>query len=406
MGRDYYQVLGVQKDATDDDLKKAYRKLAIKFHPDKNPGDKQAAATEKFKEVAEAYDVLTDPQKRQIYDAYGEEGLKGGAPPPGTPGAGGFSGGGGGMPGGYHGMDDEAARKIFESLFGGGLGGMFGGMGGMGGGGMAGGGGGAGGPRVRIFQSGPGAGGGGGPPNQRFRGSSFTGGMPDDDEGMGGMGGGFGGFGGIPGMAGMGGMGGMPGGGGSSFRRRQPVEPQKVEVPLSLTLEELYSGCTKRRKVTRNIVDGASGKTLAVEETLEIPVKAGWKDGTRVTFTGKGDEVPGQPAQDIVFVVRQKPHGVYTREGDDLVATVMLPLSKALGGGPIDIKALDNRVLRVPLKEVVRPGYERVVVGEGMPSSKTGAKGNLRLRFNIQFPRKLLSEAERQQLEALLRDKM
>lgn len=76
MGRDYYQVLGVQKDATDDDLKKAYRKLAIKFHPDKNPGDKQAAATEKFKEVAEAYDVLTDPQKRQIYDAYGEEGLK------------------------------------------------------------------------------------------------------------------------------------------------------------------------------------------------------------------------------------------------------------------------------------------------------------------------------------------
>jgi curved DNA-binding protein CbpA len=119
---------------------------------DKNPGDKQAAATEKFKEVAEAYDVLTDPQKRQIYDAYGEEGLKGGAPPPGTPGAGGFSGGGGGMPGGYHGMDDEAARKIFESLFGGGLGGMFGGMGGMGG--MGGGGGGAGGPRVRIFQSG------------------------------------------------------------------------------------------------------------------------------------------------------------------------------------------------------------------------------------------------------------
>lgn len=137
-------------------------------------------------------------------------------------------------------------------------------------------------------------------------------------------------------MAGMGGMGGMPGGGGGSFRRRQPVEPQKVEVrpcwsycllhllelpllrcclavaepvgcrmvvglstlhhppshsppsqvPLSLTLEELYSGCTKRRKVTRNIVDGASGKTLAVEETLEIPVKAGWKDGTRVTFTG------------------------------------------------------------------------------------------------------------------------
>ena len=103
--------------------------------------------------------MLSDPDKRKIYDAYGEEGLKGGAPPPGTPGGGfaGFAGapggGGGGGGGVYHGMDDEAARKIFESLFGGGLGGMFGGMGGMGGGGMGGGGGG-GGPRVRIFQTG------------------------------------------------------------------------------------------------------------------------------------------------------------------------------------------------------------------------------------------------------------
>ncbi|EFN59562.1 hypothetical protein CHLNCDRAFT_18104 [Chlorella variabilis] len=340
MGKDYYKILGVDREATEDQLKKAYRRLAIKYHPDKNPGEKQEAATEKFKEVSEAYDVLSDPDKRKIYDAYGEEGLKGGAPPPGTPGGGfaGFAGapggGGGGGGGVYHGMDDEAARKIFESLFGGGLGGMFGGMGGMGGGGMGGG------------------GGGGGP-------------------------------------------------------RRQPALPAlPAPVPLALTLEELYSGCTKRRKVTRNIVDGASGKAVPVEETLEIPVRAGWKDGTRVTFEGKGDEVPGQPAQDIVFVVRQKPHPVFAREGDDLVTTQRIPLSKALGGGTIDIPSLDNRVLRVPLKEVVRPGYERVVVGEGMPNSKTGAKGNLRVRFALEFPRKQLSEQERAQLEAMLRDKM
>jgi len=76
MGKDYYQILGVSKGAADDEIKKAYRKLALKYHPDKN---KSAGAEEKFKEVAEAYEVLSDKKKRDIYDKYGEDGLKGGA---------------------------------------------------------------------------------------------------------------------------------------------------------------------------------------------------------------------------------------------------------------------------------------------------------------------------------------
>ena len=99
--RDYYEILGVSKSASTEELKKAYRKLALKFHPDKN---KAPEAEEKFKAIGEAYDVLSDPKKRQIYDQYGEEGLKAGAgsgPPPGAGGMGGFSTGGtGGMPGG------------------------------------------------------------------------------------------------------------------------------------------------------------------------------------------------------------------------------------------------------------------------------------------------------------------
>jgi DnaJ-class molecular chaperone len=74
MSKDYYKILGLSRGATDDDVKKAYRKMALKYHPDKN---KSAGAEEKFKEIAEAYEVLSDPKKRQVYDQYGEEGLKG-----------------------------------------------------------------------------------------------------------------------------------------------------------------------------------------------------------------------------------------------------------------------------------------------------------------------------------------
>ena len=113
--RDYYEVLGVDKNASEDDIKKAYRKIAIKYHPDRNPGNKEAE--EKFKEAAEAYDVLHDPQKRQQYDQFGFDG------PAGMGGFGGFSGGG-------FSMDD--IFSMFGDIFGGhgsGFGGFSGGRG-------------------------------------------------------------------------------------------------------------------------------------------------------------------------------------------------------------------------------------------------------------------------------------
>ena len=101
-GRDFYKILGVERDASENDLKKAYRKLAMKWHPDKNP-DKQEQAEKKFKEVSEAYEVLTDPKKKEIYDRYGEDGLQDG-----------FGGGGGGA----HGFSQQHARDIFAEFFG------------------------------------------------------------------------------------------------------------------------------------------------------------------------------------------------------------------------------------------------------------------------------------------------
>ena len=120
MGKDYYAVLGVSRTANDDELKKAYRKLALKYHPDKN---RAPGAEEKFKDIGEAYDVLSDPRKRQIYDQCGEEGLKaggGGAPPPGA----GTGGMGGGMPnfgggqGGYGNFEKYSLPTGWGSAFG------------------------------------------------------------------------------------------------------------------------------------------------------------------------------------------------------------------------------------------------------------------------------------------------
>jgi molecular chaperone DnaJ len=106
--RDYYEVLGVAKTATPDDIKKAYRKLAVQFHPDKNPGNKEAE--EKFKEISEAYEILSDTDKRQRYDQFGHAGLGGG----------GGGGGAGGFGGGFGGIDLEEALRTFMGAMGGG----------------------------------------------------------------------------------------------------------------------------------------------------------------------------------------------------------------------------------------------------------------------------------------------
>ncbi|KAL7549979.1 hypothetical protein ACHAWF_013236 [Thalassiosira exigua] len=170
---DYYQILGCPRNADDATLKKAYRKLAVKWHPDKNPDSEEA--TRNFQKVSEVYATLSDPKKRQMYDQYGEDGVRAaeaGGGPPGGGMPGGFGGFGGGFPGGGGGaqhMSQEEAQQFFASAFGGSdpFGGMFGGMGGMGGG-----------PGIRFSSS---AGGGGGDPF-----ASFLGGGGSMRSGMGG----------------------------------------------------------------------------------------------------------------------------------------------------------------------------------------------------------------------------
>ncbi|XP_021830217.1 dnaJ homolog subfamily B member 13-like [Prunus avium] len=338
MGVDYYKLLQVDKNATDDDLKKAYRKLAMKWHPDKNPTNKKEAEA-KFKQISEAYEVLSDPQKRAIYDQYGEEGLKGQVPPPDAGGPGGatyFQTGDG--PNVFR-FNPRNADDIFAEIFG-----FSSPMGGMGGG-MGGGGGGAG---------------------SGMRGTRSFGGLFGDDM--------FSSFGD-----------GRP-------MTQAPRKASPIEKRLPCSLEELYKGTTKKMKISREIAD-ASGKTLPVEEILTIEIKPGWKKGTKITFPEKGNEQGNVIPADLVFIIDEKPHSTFTRDGNDLVVTQKISLAEALTGYTVHLTTLDGRTLTIPINNVIHPDYVEVVPKEGMPIPKDPSKkGNLRIKFNIKFPIRLSSE--------------
>jgi DnaJ family protein B protein 4 len=345
MGLDYYEILGVSKNATADELKKAYRKKAMQWHPDRNPDQKELAEA-KFKEIAEAYEVLSDPEKKQIYDKYGEEGLKGGM---------GGMGGAGGQHFTFHASN---AEDIFRQFFG----------------------------TSNPFDS-------------MFAG----GGMDDDDFGsMGGMGGffgrqgGMGGFTRMGGMSGMGGMGGMSGMG----RQRGPRQPPPIVQPIHATLEDLYKGKTKRIKITKKVLTGDGQTTKPEDKILTFKINKGWKQGTKIRFEKEGDQGPGIIPADIVFELHEKPHERFQRDGNDLIYVRNISLKEALTGTTVEVMTLDDRLLRIPVNEIVSPGYVKTISGEGMPISKTPEKkGDLKIKFNVVFPRELSSD----QKEALKR---
>lgn len=126
------------------------------------------------------------------------------------------------------------------------------------------------------------------------------------------------------------------------------------------------------------------GTRRSREKILTIHVQSGWKRGTKVTFPKEGDQEPNSIPADIVFVIEYKDHKMYTREGNDLVHTANISLANALTGCEVRLKTLDDRVLNIPINDVVSPGYERRVAGEGMPITKSpGKKGDLIIRWGL-----------------------
>ncbi|KAI9315561.1 hypothetical protein BX666DRAFT_1956892 [Dichotomocladium elegans] len=321
----YYDSLGVSPSATESELKKAYRKLALKYHPDKNPN-----AGDKFKEISHAYEILSDPEKRQLYDQYGEEGL---------------SGMGGGMD----------AEDLFSQLFGGGF---FGG----GGGGH--------GSRPRrtkdivhqlrvsladlyngkvsklavnkhiLCPKCDGAGGKNVKECQTCKGRGFT----------------------------------------VMMRQMGPMV-QQVQQPCSACQGQ---GETIGEKCT----DCSGRKVKNDRKIIEVHVDKGMKDGQRITFAGEGDQAPHMEPGDIIIVLTQQPHPHFIRRGNDLVYEAKIDLLTALAGGQFAIPHLDDRVLLVSILpgEAIRPGMVKTIPHQGMPTYRHHDFGNLYIKFTIDFP--------------------
>ncbi|KAI5072143.1 hypothetical protein GOP47_0012910 [Adiantum capillus-veneris] len=320
MGADYYRVLKVDRTASEDDLKKSYKRLAMKWHPDKNPENKVYAEA-KFKQICEAYEVLSDSHKRSVYDRYGEEGLK--DMPTDTASAGSFSSGSTSRST-THKFNPRKAEDLFSEVFGASY------------------------PYSNM--------------NGTSHGRSKTPSRHKVHE--------------------------NPTEGSSSNLRKAPP----IENKLLCSLEELYNGAVRKMKISRNVL-GAGGKMTAVEEVLSIKIKPGWKKGTKITFPEKGNEQHGLIPADLIFVIDEKPHDVFKRDGSDLVVVQKISLAEALGGSTLQILSLNGKTLTIPLTEVIYPGYERIVPKEGMPIAKEhGKRGNLRIRFDVKFPSRLSAD--------------
>lgn len=356
--RDYYEILGVERNATQGELKSAYRQLALKYHPDKNPGDAEAEA--RFKEAAEAYAVLSDADKRARYDRFGHDGLRGAA---------------GGGAGGFQGMNVE---DIFEAFGFGGFGDIFGG--GRGGG----------------AQSGPAFG--------RIRGSDLRIRIPltleeiadgvektltikrmvscIECEGKGTTA-----SDGVVDCMQCGGLGQVRQVSRSLFGQVVNV----TECPR----------CNGEGKVVTNPCgncDGDGRLRSSEKETIEIP--AGVAEGNYIQVPGGGNVGPhGGPAGDLTILITEEEHEHFVRNGNDVLYDLTITFPTAALGAEVEVPTLGGASL-LEIEPGTQPGTLLRMKGKGLPELNSGRRGDQLVRIFLSVPTKLTDE-ERDMLDRL-----
>lgn len=198
-------------------------------------------------------------------------------------------------------------------------------------------------------------------------------------------------------------MGAGPSGFSRMKRARTQQQDPPIEHPLFVTLEELFYGTTKKMKISRKVLN-PDGTTSPQDKIVTINIKRGWKAGTKITYPKEGDQSVGRTPADVVFVVQEKPHPVFTREGNDLKHTFDISLRDALCGSEaqIHVPTIDGPHVHLPLNEVISPQTVRRIPGHGMPLSKQpDTRGDLIVTFNIKFPPQL-PQCTREELAKLI----
>ncbi|XP_057795732.1 uncharacterized protein LOC131011864 [Salvia miltiorrhiza] len=170
------------------------------------------------------------------------------------------------------------------------------------------------------------------------------------------------------------------------------IKPAAMEKQLECTLEELCFGCIKKVAIKRDAVKG-NGQIVEEDEIVTIKVEPGWRRGTKITFEGKGNQMPGTEAADVVFVIAEKEHSLFKRQEDDLQLGVEIMLVDALTGCALLLPLLGGETTSLRIEDVVHPGYVKTIQGQGMPKQhEPGTRGDLIVNISAKFPETLTQE--------------
>lgn len=343
--KDFYQVLGVDKKASADELKKAYRKLAMQYHPDKNQGNKEAEA--KFKEISEAYDVLKDDQKRAAYDRFGHGAFAGGMG--GGAGAGGFGGGAQGFSGGFGGFGD-----IFEEMFGDFMG-----------------------QQQRRGGSADGA--------RRGADLSYEMEITLEDSFTGKE---------APikvstwqGCAPCNGSGAEKGTKADTCETCRGAGRVRAQQGF-FTVERTCPTCNGAGQTIKTPCGncGGSGRTRK-EKSLKVAIPAGVEDGTRIRLAGEGEAgLRGGPAGDLYVFLGIKPHRFFQREASNLYCRVPVPITTVALGGNIEVPTIDGKRMKVSVPAGTQTGQQFRLKGKGMTVLRSPNRGDMFVEITVETP--------------------